>query len=274
MFLTFDTTYFWYVFIPTMLLSVGVQIWLRRTYSKWHKVENSSDLTGKEVTDVLFDDTTLEPIPVRHIRGNLTDHYDPGKNVVNLSDAVYDEDSVAAMAVAAHELGHVQQYQTDSTLIKMRGFLIPAVTLSPTVSYACLILGLLFNMTNLLWVGIFFFSLTILFSLLTLPVETNASRRALAMLDETGLRKTDADIEGSKKVLRAAAMTYLAAAVSSVITLLYYFSRVREEAQRDKARDAQREKRQQQSSQKKVTSRRKASSTKSTQAKATKRTKR
>ncbi|MFN2171207.1 MAG: zinc metallopeptidase [Candidatus Promineifilaceae bacterium] len=229
MFFTFDTTYFWYVFIPTMLLSVGVQIWLKRTYSKWNKVQNSSDLTGEQVTDVLFDDTSLNPIPVKHIRGNLTDHYDPGKNIVNLSDAVYAEDSVAAMAVAAHELGHVQQNQTSSTLIQMRGFLIPAVTLSPTVPYICLVLGLLFNMSNLLWVGIFFFSLTILFSLLTLPVETNASRRALAMLDETGLRKTEADIEGSKKVLTAAAMTYLAAAVSSVITLLYYVSRVRQE---------------------------------------------
>ena len=229
MFFTFDKTYFWYVFIPTMLLSVGVQIWLKRTYSKWNKVQNSSDLTGEQVTDVLFDDTSLNPIPVKHIRGNLTDHYDPGKNIVNLSDAVYAEDSVAAMAVAAHELGHVQQNQTSSTLIQMRGFLIPAVTLSPTVPYICLVLGLLFNMSNLLWVGIFFFSLTILFSLLTLPVETNASRRALAMLDETGLRKTEADIEGSKKVLTAAAMTYLAAAVSSVITLLYYVSRVRQE---------------------------------------------
>ena len=245
MFWGIDTTYFWYVFIPTMLLSVGVQVWLKRTYSKWHRVQNSADLTGKQVTDVLFDDTSLDPIPVHHIRGNLTDHYDPGKNEVNLSDAVYDEDSVAAMAVAAHELGHVQQYQTGSTLIKMRGFLIPAVTLSPTVSYICLLLGLLFNMTNLLWVGIFFFSLTILFSLLTLPVETNASRRALAMLDETGLRKTEDDIEGSKAVLRAAAMTYLAAAVSSVITLFYYFGRVRQEARRDKAREEQRAARQQ-----------------------------
>jgi Zn-dependent membrane protease YugP len=246
MFWGIDTTYFWYVFIPTMLLSVGVQIWLKRTYSKWHKVQNSADLTGKQVTDVLFDDTSLNPIPVHHIRGNLTDHYDPGKNEVNLSDAVYDEDSVAAMAVAAHELGHVQQYQTGSTLIKMRGLLVPAVTLSPTVSYVCLLLGLLFNMTNLLWVGIFFFSLTILFSLLTLPVETNASRRALAMLDETGLRKTEEDIKGSKAVLRAAAMTYLAAAVSSVITLFYYFGRVRQEARRDKAREEQRAARQKQ----------------------------
>lgn len=246
MFFNIDTTYFWYVFIPTMLLSVGVQIWLKRTYSKWHKVQNSADLTGKEVTDVLFDDTSLDPIPVKHIRGNLTDHYDPGKNVVNLSDAVYNEDSVAAMSVAAHELGHVEQYQEDSSLIKMRSFLLPAVRFSPLVSYVCLLLGLLFNMTNMLWIGILFFSLTILFSLLTLPVETNASKRALAMLDETGLRKTEADIEGSKKVLRAAAMTYLAAAVSSVITLFYYVVQVRQEGQKDKAREEQKEARQQQ----------------------------
>ena len=270
MFFTFDTTYFWYVFIPTMLLSVGVQLWLRRTYSKWHKVENSSGLTGKQVTNELFTKTDLDAIPVNHIRGNLTDHYDPGKNVVNLSDAVYDEDSVAAMAVAAHELGHVEQYQEDSTLIKMRSFLIPAVTLSPTVSYICLLLGLLFNWTNLLWVGIFFFSLTILFSLLTLPVETNASKRALAMLDETGLRKTEADIEGSKKVLRAAAMTYLAAAVSSVITLVYYFSRVRQEAQKDKAREQQKAARQQ----KQASSKTKTSKPKAKQGKTTRRPKR
>ena len=250
MFLTIDTTYFWYVFIPTMLLSVGVQIWLRRTYKKWGTVENSADLTGKEVTDVLFKETDLDRIPVNHIRGNLTDHYDPGKNVVNLSDAVYDEDSVGAMAVSAHELGHVEQYQEGSSLIKMRSFLLPAVTLSPTISYFCLILGLIFNMTNMLWIGILFFGLTVLFSLLTLPVEIDASRRAIAMLDETGLRRTEQDIEGSRKVLRAAAMTYLAAAVSSVITLFYYIVRVREEAQKDKAREAQKQARQQQKAQK------------------------
>lgn len=249
MFFTFDPTYFWWVFIPTVLMSVGVQIWLKRTYSKWHKVQNSADLTGKEVTNVLFDDTTLEPIPVKHIRGNLTDHYDPSKNIVNLSDAVYDEDSVAAMAVSAHELGHVEQYQTGSGLIKMRSFLLPAVTLSPTVSYFCLVLGLLFNMTNMLWIGIFFFGLTVLFSLLTLPVEIDASRRAVAMLDKTGLRKTEADKEGSRAVLRAAAMTYLAAAVSSVITLFYYVVQVREEAKKDKAREAQKQTRQQKQTQ-------------------------
>ncbi len=255
MFFSIDPTYFWYVFIPTMLLSVGVQIWLSRSFKKWSKVENSADLTGEEVTEVLFDDTSLDPIPVNHIRGNLTDHYDPGKNVVNLSDAVYDEDSVAAMAVAAHELGHVQQYQTGSGLIKMRSFLLPALTFSPTISYICLVMGLLFNMTNMLWIGIFFFSLTILFSLLTLPVEIDASKRALAMLDETGLRKTEADIEGSRNVLRAAAMTYLAAAISSVITLFYYVVRVREEAQKDKAREERREARQQEDSRQSKSSR-------------------
>jgi Zn-dependent membrane protease YugP len=249
MFFTWDPSYFWYVFIPTMLLSVAVQIWLKRTFSHWAKVENSRGLTGEEVTDVLFDDTDLDPIPVKHIRGNLTDHYDPGKNIVNLSDAVYDETSVAAMAVSAHELGHVEQYQEGSGLIKMRSFLLPAVTFSPTISYICLLMGLLFNMTNMLWIGIFFFSLTVLFSLLTLPVEINASRRAVTMLDETGLRKTEADIEGSRKVLRAAAMTYLAAAISSVITLLYYVFQVREEAQKDKARAEQRAARQQRATQ-------------------------
>jgi Zn-dependent membrane protease YugP len=274
MFFSIDPTYFWYVFIPTVLLSVGVQFWLRRTYKKWGTVENSADLTGKEVTEVLFNDTDLDPIPVNHIRGNLTDHYDPGKNVVNLSDAVYDEDSVGAMAVSAHELGHVAQYQEGSALIKMRSFLLPAVTFSPTISYFCLVMGLIFNMTNMLWIGIFFFGLTVLFSLLTLPVEIDASKRAIAMLDETGLRRTEQDIEGSRKVLRAAAMTYLAAAVSSVITLFYYIVQVREEAKKDKAREAQKDARQQQKKQKSQSSAARKTNQRSGQRQTTKRKKR
>lgn len=233
----FDTTYFWWVFIPTLVLSVGVQFYLKRTFTKWSKVENSSHLNGDQVAQELFDETSLDPVPIQHTKQPLGDHYDPKANVVRLSPPVYGQDSVSAMAVSAHELGHVQQYQTGSGLIKMRSFLLPAVTFSPTICYICLMLGLLFNMTNLLWVGMIFFGLTVLFSLLTLPVEFDASRRGLSMLQESNVARTEQDKDGARKVLTAAALTYVAAFVTSVLQFLYYFQMVRQEQQKDKARE-------------------------------------
>jgi Zn-dependent membrane protease YugP len=131
------------------------------------------------------------------------------------------------MAVCAHELGHVQQYQTGSALIRMRGFLLPALRFSPTISYFAIFLGLWLNMVNLLWIGIFFFALMVLFSFLTLPVELDASRRALKLLREANLFRSQEEEYGARAVLRAAALTYLAAAVTSVLQLLYYISLAR-----------------------------------------------
>jgi Zn-dependent membrane protease YugP len=219
-----DPTYFWYVFIPTIIISFGVQIYMKRSFSKWGAVPNSLHVSGYETTQVLFNKTALDPIPVETVPGTLSDHYDPRENVVRLSKGVSSGENVASMAVAAHELGHVQQYQTGSGLIKARSFLLPALQFSPMLSYIALFLGFFFNLTGLIWAGIFFFALMVVFSILTLPVELNASKRALAMLDETGLRQTEEDIAGSKAVLRAAAMTYLAAAVTSILQLLYYIS--------------------------------------------------
>lgn len=220
----FDWTYVIYIMIPTLVLSFGVQMYLKSTYSKWAKIRNTAGVTGQQTTQVLFDRTTLDPIPVKPIPGSLTDHFDPRTNTVSLSQPIYTQPSVASMAVSAHELGHVQQYQTGSALIKARGFLLPAVRFSPTLSYFAILMGFLFNATGLIWVGVFFFALTVLFSLLTLPVELDASKRALRMLDESGLMQTDDDRKGAKSVLRAAALTYLAAAITSVLQLLYYIS--------------------------------------------------
>jgi hypothetical protein len=154
----------------------------------------------------------------------LSDHFDPGANVVRLSDGTARKTSVAAMAVTAHELGHVQQYQTGSAMIKARGVLMPALQFSPTISYIAILLGLWFNMNGLLWIGILFFALMVIFSILTLPIEIDASRRGIRLLEEAGLMVSDEDARGSKAVLRAAAMTYLAAAVTSILQLLYYIS--------------------------------------------------
>jgi Zn-dependent membrane protease YugP len=224
MFFYIDPVYFWYVLIPVLVISIGVQVYLKSTFNKWSGVENSNHLTGMETARALFDRTSLKAIPLERVAGSMSDHFDPGQNVVRLSDTVAGVKSVAAMAVAAHELGHVQQYQTGSGLIKARGFLLPALQFSPTISYLCILFGFWFNATNLIWVGIFFFSLMVLFSLLTLPVEIDASRRGLALLREAGLTKAQEDAKGARQVLTAAGLTYLAAAVTSILQLLYYIS--------------------------------------------------
>lgn len=221
-----DPTYFLYIFLPTLLLSLGVQFYLKSTVAKWGKVPNKPGVTGIATTKALFDRTPLNPIPVERVGGQLSDHYDPRANIVRLSEPVADVKSVAAMAISAHELGHVEQYQSGSGLIKMRSMLLPALQFSPTLSYICIMMGMIFNFTGLMWLGVFFFGLMVLFSLLTLPVEFDASRRGMKLLEEAGLLNAPEDKQGAKAVLRAAGMTYLAAAVTSVLQLLYYISMV------------------------------------------------
>lgn len=220
----FDPVYFWYVLIPVLIISLGVQIYLRRTYAKWSKVRNSSNLSGLQVGSQLFKRTSLQAIPLQRTKGELTDHYDPGANVVRLSESTADKHSISAMAVTAHELGHVQQYQTGSAWIKARGFLLPALQFSPTISYLAILFGLIFNIVNLIYVGIIFFALMVIFSILTIPVEVNASRRGRRLLREADLMNTKEDDAGSRAVLSAAALTYLAAAITSILQLLYYIS--------------------------------------------------
>lgn len=219
-----DPVYFWYVLIPTLVISLSVQLYLRNTNAKWNKVKNSSGLNGTQIGKRLFDRTSLQSVQLDHVSGSMTDHFDPGANVVRLSDTTYNKNSVSAMAITAHELGHVQQYQTGSALIKARGFLLPALQFSPTISYIAILLGLWFNMTGMLWLGIIFFGIMVLFSFLTLPVEFDASKRGLILLDKAGLMQNEQDRKGSQAVLRAAALTYLAAAVTSILQLLYYIS--------------------------------------------------
>jgi Zn-dependent membrane protease YugP len=219
-----DPVYFWLVLIPVLVISAGVQIYLKSTFNKWSGVRNGSNLDGMHVGQQLFNRTSLNSIPLQHTSGTLTDHFDPGANVVRLSDPVATQPTVASMAVTAHELGHVQQYQTGSGLIKMRGFLLPALQFSPTVSYIAILLGLIFNLAGMLWIGIIFFGLMVLFSILTIPVEFNASRRGLRLLDEAGLMQSDTDAQGARQMLTAAGLTYVAAAVASILQLLYYIS--------------------------------------------------
>jgi Zn-dependent membrane protease YugP len=172
------------------------------------------DDTGVNTSDIEF----------QRVGGNLTDHYDPRTHTVRLSEGVSKRHSVAAMAIVAHELGHAQQHENNSILISMRNFLVPAVTISPQIAYFLIIIGLIFNLAGAFWLGVIFYGLMVLFSIVTLPVEIDASRRARQLLNEAGLMVTDQDEQGSKRVLMAAASTYIAAAVSAILQLLYYIS--------------------------------------------------
>jgi Zn-dependent membrane protease YugP len=163
-------------------------------------------------------------IEFQHVSGNLTDHYDPRTQTVRLSDGVAKRHSVAAMAIVAHELGHAQQHEENSALISMRNFLVPAVSVSPQIAYLLIIIGLIFNLAGAFWLGVIFYGLMVLFSIVTLPVEFDASRRGRNLLREAGLMKTDQDKAGSQRVLMAAASTYIAAAITAILQLFYYIS--------------------------------------------------
>jgi len=219
-----DPFYFLFIAIPTLVISAFTQMYLKNTFAQWSKVPNTEGMTGMEVAKTLFARTSLTPIPLERAAGSLTDHYDPRSNVVRLSDPIANRPSIAAMAVAAHELGHVQQYQTGSGLIALRSALLPALQFTPTISYIAFTMGILFNLAGLVWIGIFFFGFMVLFSLLTLPVEFDASRRGLQLLEEAGLTDTTQEKSGARKVLTAAALTYVGAAITSVLQLLYYIS--------------------------------------------------
>jgi len=217
----FDPVYFFFVMIPMLVLSAGVQLYLSATFKKWKRVKNSAGEVGPQIAQDLFERTSLQAVPIEGTEGKLSDHFDPRKNVVRLSREVAGEPSVASMAIVAHELGHVQQHQSRSVLMVARGFLVPAVTVSPMISYGLIFAGLIFNAMGLIWLGILFFSLVVLFSVLTLPIEIDASRRGIKLLREAGLLQVEADAHGARAVLTAAALTYVAAMVTAIVQLLY-----------------------------------------------------
>ncbi len=166
-------------------------------------------------------------IGFERVSGELSDHYDPHSHTVRLSEGVATQKSVAAMAIVAHELGHAQQHENNSVLISMRNVLLPAVRFSPQIAYILILIGFLFNLVGALWLGILFYGLMVAFSLLTLPVEVDASRRGLRLLREAGLIQVEEDEQGARNVLTAAASTYVAAAVTAILTLLYYITLAR-----------------------------------------------
>ncbi|GAB4524661.1 MAG: zinc metallopeptidase [Anaerolineae bacterium] len=220
----FDANYFLLVLIPSLILSMGAQFFVMSAYRRWGNTRNSLGLTGAQVGERITRSVNLGGVRFEGTQGQLTDHYDPSGHVVRMSQDIATKPSVAAMAIVAHELGHAQQYHEKSPLIAMRSFLVPAMRFSPTISYALIFAGLIFNATGLLQIGILFFGVVVLFMLLTLPVEFDASRRGLKLLQQSNLAAVSEDMSGARQVLSAAALTYVAAFVSALLTLLYYIS--------------------------------------------------
>lgn len=229
----FDPLYI-VLIVATLVISGGAQLYIRSTYGRWSKVANSASLTGAQVVEHLRDRASFGDQPgsaairaVKIVRGDLSDHFDPRDRSLGLSAAVASQPSVASMAIAAHEVGHAQQVADGSALMRVRSLLVPAATLGPNFAYILIIGGIFLNIAGLITLGIGLFAIAVLFSVLTLPVEIGASRRALGMLESTGVLMTEQDRSGARSMLTAAALTYLAGAITAVLTLLYYLSLAR-----------------------------------------------
>lgn len=220
MFYYYDSTYI--LVLIAFALSMFASFGVNATFARYKKVKSSRGLTGADAARRILDGNGLTNVRVEHISGNLNDHFDPRDNVIRLSDATYNDSSVAAIGVAAHEAGHAVQHATGYKPIKVRNSIVPVVNLSSSLSMPIFLIGLLFDMVGLTFLGIILFSASLVFQLITLPVEFNASRRAIKILDSRYMLDED-ELSGAKKVLRAAAMTYVAAVAASALQLLRLF---------------------------------------------------
>ena len=217
-----------YGFDPTIILvliGVVISLWAQSrvtsTYNKYSKVRSRTGMTGAEAAMRLLHSQGIYDVTVRRVAGNLTDHYDPRTKVVNLSESVYGSASIAALGVAAHECGHAMQHNDGYAPLRFRSALVPAANFGSRISWPLILVGLMIGGLGspLCQIGILMFSLAVLFQLVTLPVELNASNRAVRLLDSQGILSGE-EVRGTRSVLTAAALTYVAAAASSILQLL------------------------------------------------------
>ncbi|MEE1314836.1 MAG: zinc metallopeptidase [Faecalimonas sp.] len=220
---------FYYYFDPTyFLVLIGAVICLlasarvKSTFHKYSKMRNVSGMTGAQAAEQVLHGAGIFDVRIEHVSGNLTDHYDPKNKVLRLSDSVYGQSSVAAVGVAAHECGHAIQHAKGYAPLQFRSALVPVANFGSMIAWPLILLGLLFNSQSsylLIQIGILAFSAAVLFQLVTLPVEFNASNRAVRILADTGMMQGE-EIQAAKKVLSAAALTYVASAAASILQLL------------------------------------------------------
>ena len=215
-----DPTYFLVLIgaVICLIASAGV----KSTYSKYSRYRSMCNMTGAQAAERILNSAGIYDVSIRHVSGNLTDHYDPRNKTLNLSDSVYGSTSVAAVGVAAHECGHAIQHQKNYAPLTIRGALVPVANFGSTLSWPLILIGLFFTSntgTLLINLGILCFSFAVIFQLVTLPVEFNASRRALKILGNTGILNSE-ELPMTRKVLKAAALTYVASAAAAILQLL------------------------------------------------------
>lgn len=207
--------------LPALILGLYAQFKVQSAYARYLKTRNSKGIVGHEAARHLLAATGLGSVRIAETRGQLTDHYDPRDKTLYLSEGVARTPSVAALGIVAHEVGHAQQDMQGYSLLKLRGAMVPAVQIGSWLGPILFVMGLVLQLGNLPEIGLILFSTTLLFALVTLPVEFNASRRAVGLLKDTGL-VTTAEEKGVRQVLSAAALTYVAAAVQALSTIMYY----------------------------------------------------
>lgn len=214
----FDSTYI--LVIIGVILSLAASAKVRSTFAKYSQVRSLSGTTGADAAQRILERSGIYDVKIEHVHGQLNDHYDPRTKVLRLSDAVYGSNSIAAIGVAAHECGHAIQHQNSYAPLKIRSILVPVANFGAVISWPLILIGLLLaGSQTLINAGIILFSTAVLFQLVTLPVEFNASRRAVQRLGETGILYGE-ELTQSKKVLDAAALTYVAAAAATILQLL------------------------------------------------------
>ena len=210
--------YYLVLVLPAIVLMLIAQFSVKSTFSKYS--QKTCNITGAEAARRVLNANGVSGVKIERISGNLNDHFDPKTNVIRLSDAVYNSNSVAAAGVAAHEAGHAVQYALGYAPIKIRGAIYPVCNLGSRLAIPLVMLGFLFSFYYLIDLGIIFFALALVFQLITLPVEFNASRRAINALSEYGILANENEVKGARKVLFAAAMTYVTSFLVSLAQLL------------------------------------------------------
>ena len=213
-----DVTYLIFI-VPAAIIAIWAQVRVKSTYSSYGQMLNREGLTGAQAARLILDRNVLQHIRIERVSGSLTDHYSPKENVIRLSDSTYNAPTIGAVGVAAHEAGHAVQYDVGYFPIRLRNGIIPICQIGSQLSWPLFLLGLIFQSGLLLDIGIVLFCIATLFQLITLPVEFNASRRAMETLEGEGILAAD-ELSGARKVLSAAAMTYVAALVTALAHLL------------------------------------------------------
>ncbi len=231
-----ENYYMW--MLPGLILTIFANFRLRRKTNAFKKVKNEAKVSGKQTARQILDSEDLKKVPVKQVAGNLTDHYDPKEEVVNLSKPIFNPETITAMGVSAHEVGHAIQDKDGYFFMRLRSFIVPFANIGTNLGYILIIAGIVLNITNLSRVGVLLFAATTLFALVTLPVEFNASTRGKQKLKDLGLTRSEEEDKAIDQVLDAARFTYVAAFAVSAIQLVYWALEVRDQRKEAEQRKA------------------------------------